>query len=101
MTTTTPVIKLVNETALGVYVFSWTSPSSKGRCVVSWFDGLDVPAFEFWSPTRGGMIPPVPVRDPARFAPWPPRQPSRKALADFKAWAAAFAAACETPEEEA
>lgn len=92
-------VRLVNESALGIYVLSWTSKAGK-RCVVSWFDGLGEPRFEFWSTTRGSMTPPVPIRNPGRFGPWPFRTASHaKTLADFKSFVQRFAGECESDEE--
>ena len=86
-----PGIKLVNESALGVYVFSWHAPN--GRCALSWYEGLAEPAFSFHVAAHGRMSPPVPVRNPGRFAPWPLPPGKGRQLAGFKALALAFASA--------
>lgn len=87
-------IKLVNESALGIYTLTWQSDGK--RCELSWYEGLDLPAFSFYVSARGQMSPPVPVRNPERFAPWPlPAGNAKKAMAGFKAFATAFAEAAE------
>lgn len=83
-------VRLVNETALGIYVMSWTSPGHK-RNVISWYPGLGAPVLEFWVTGRDRMSPPVPIRNPARFG-WQDEVPTAKArLANFKAFAQRFA----------
>lgn len=87
-------VKLVNESALGIYAFSWKSNGS--RCELSWYPELDTPAFSFWVSGRGRMSPPMAVRNPERFASWPPPAGSHaKAFAGFKTFASAFAEAAE------
>jgi len=84
-------VKLWNESAMGIYALCWKTKASK-RCVVSWFDGLGTPVFEFYSTTRGSMTPPIPIRNPGRFGRWPFRTNSHKAMmADFRAFVQRFA----------
>lgn len=59
-------VKLVNESALGVYVMSWQSPGRK-RNAITWCEGMDNPALEFYISGRNRMSPPVPIRNPQRF----------------------------------
>lgn len=87
-------VKLVNESALGIYVFTWQAHGNK-RCELSWYEGLATPAFSFYVSARGRMSPPVAVRNPERFAPWPLPSGKGKQLAGFKALATAFAEAAE------
>ncbi len=87
-------IKLVNESALGIYVFTWQARGNK-RCELSWYEGLPEPVFSFYVSARGRMSPPVPVRSPERFAPWPLPSGKGKQLAGLKALATAFATAAE------
>jgi hypothetical protein len=93
-------IKLVNESALGIYTFSWQAAGNK-RCELSWYEGLALPAFSFHVSALGRMSPAVPVRDPERFAPWPlPAGNAKKTLAGFKAFATAFAEKAEEQDGE-
>ena len=83
-------VQLVNESALGIYVFTWKADGK--RCELSWYEGLEAPAFSFYVSGRGRMSPPLAVRSPERFAPWPlPAGSSKKTMAGFKAFALAFA----------
>jgi hypothetical protein len=84
-------IKLVNESALGIYHFSWKSGTG-GRCEVLWCQGAPFPSFTFWISGRGRMSSLIPIREPERFGWVEPRN-----LADFKAFAERYAAACEEP----
>jgi hypothetical protein len=86
-------VKLVNESALGIYVFSWQA--SGKRCELSWYEGLANPAFSFYVSSLGRMSPPVAVRSPGRFASWPLPAGKGKQLSGFKAFALAFALAAE------
>lgn len=87
-------IRLVNESALGIYVFAWQTGGK--RCELTWYEGLDLPAFSFYVTDAGRMSPGVPVRNPERFAPWPlPAGSARKTMASFKVLATAFAEATE------
>jgi hypothetical protein len=79
-------VKLVNESALGIYVMSWQSGPARKRNAITWCEGMDTPALEFYVSGRGAMSPPVPIRNPQRFG-WKPRV----TLATFKAFAQAFA----------
>jgi hypothetical protein len=81
-----------NESALGIYVFAWTSATGT-RCELCWYEGLDAPCFSFWIGPQGRMCPPIVVRDPERFGWKPPRK-----VADFKAFAQRFADACEAEQ---
>jgi hypothetical protein len=83
-------VKLWNESALGIYQMCWKSKTG-GRCEVAWYEGLGEPRFSFYSTTRGGMTPPVPIRNPGRFGWAEPRK-----LADFKAFVLRYAEACES-----
>jgi len=77
--------RLRNESALGVYLFAWTSATG-GRCELCWHEGLDAPLFSIWISAQGRMSAPIAVRNPDRFGWRPPRR-----LADFKAFAQRFA----------
>lgn len=44
-------VKLVNESALGIYSMTWKG-STGGRNEVCWYNGLDLPRFSFYSTTR-------------------------------------------------
>lgn len=59
-------VKLVNESALGIYVMSWQSPGRK-RNVITWCEGMDTPALEFFISSQNRMSRPVPIRNPQRF----------------------------------
>lgn len=87
-------IKLVNESALGIYRFSWKA-STGIRCEVLWSAGVSAPLFSFFIIGRQRVSDPIPIRNPDRFG-WngPPRK-----LADFKAFAERFAQACEDDAE--
>ncbi|MEJ3741783.1 hypothetical protein WEI85_00575 [Actinomycetes bacterium KLBMP 9797] len=82
-------VHLRNESALGIYVFAWTSATGS-RCELCWHDGLDAPLFSFFSQGRGRMSPPIAVANPQRFGWAPPRR-----ITEFKAFAQRFADACE------
>jgi hypothetical protein len=92
MTTTATHVKLVNESALGIYVMSWQSKGRK-RNVITWCEGMSEPALEFYVSGRNAMSRPLPIRNPERFG-W--KTPVR--LATFKAFAQAFADEAEREE---
>ena len=76
-------VKLANESALGVYSFSWQVDGRKA--VIQWGEGMTVPlAF------LGGSM--REVANPARFG-WtgPPTGTSKRQLAAVKAFAQRFA----------
>jgi hypothetical protein len=79
-------VRLVNESALGIYVMSWQSGPARKRNAITWCDGMAGPVLEFFVSGRGTMSPPVPIRNPERFG-W--QTPVR--LATFKAFAQRFA----------
>jgi hypothetical protein len=83
-------VKLVNESALGIYVFTWQSGPAKRRNVISWFDGLEEPRLEFFISGRGVMSPPTPIRNPERFGFKLPMSLKR-----YKDFCQKFADACE------
>lgn len=79
-------VKLVNESALGIYVMSWQSGPARKRSVVTWCEGMTEPVLEFFISGRNAMSRPVPIRNPERFG-W--RMPVK--LATFKTFAQCFA----------
>ena len=84
-------VKLVNESALGIYVMSWQSGPARKRNAITWCDGMAEPALEFYVSGRDAMSPPVAIRNPERFG-WQPAAATSKArLANFKAFCQRFA----------
>jgi hypothetical protein len=92
---TITAVKLVNESAMGIYVMSWTGAGHK-RNVISWYEGLPAPMLEFWVSSRGAMSSPVGIRNPQRFG-W--KTPVK--LASFKAFCQRFADEAESVTAEA
>jgi hypothetical protein len=81
--------RIRNESALGVYLFSWISATG-ARCEVCWCEGLDAPLFSYWITAQARMSPPIAVTNPQRFGWTTPRK-----ITDFMAFAQRFADACE------
>jgi hypothetical protein len=91
-------VRLVNESALGIYVMSWQSGPGRKRNAVSWFEGMGDPALEFYVTGRDAMSPPVAIRNPQRFG-WVAGAMSAKArLANFKTFAQRFADEAESDQ---
>jgi len=90
-------VKLVNESALGIYQMTWKSGPDRRRCVLSWYDSLGKPRFEFYVPATGRMTPPIPVADGhLETLGWAePRH-----VAQFKTFAPRYADLMETAWEE-
>lgn len=84
-------VRLVNESALGIYVMSWQSGPARKRAVITWCDGMPEPMLEFFVSGLNAMSKPVAIRNPERFG-W--RTPVTRA--SFKAFAQAFADQCES-----
>jgi hypothetical protein len=84
-------IALRNESAMGIWLLSWTSPSTNGRCTVTWYEGCGDPLFSYYSRGLQRMTPGQPIVNPARFG-WA-RPPAN--LAGFKAFVLAYATAME------
>jgi hypothetical protein len=89
-----PRVTLANESALGVYSFTWTIDGQKAA--IQWGDGMRVPMAFFG---RAGMRD---VAGPERFG-WTGPPPPAKAKAVVRAFAQAFAdaLAAELDEDEA
>jgi hypothetical protein len=77
-------VPLSNESAVGVYSFSWTMDGAK--LVIQWGEGMTAP-LAFYGPNTMRE-----VTNPGRFG-WtgPPKGSSRKQLAAVRAFAQAFA----------
>lgn len=89
-------VKLRNESAMGVYLLAWASPSRDGkRCDVTWAEGMGAPQFSFYSAVTGAMTPPRPIVSPERFGWKPPGK-----IGDFKAFVQKFADAMEAAAAE-
>ena len=79
-------IQISNESALGVYRFSWTTGDGV-RCEIQWGEGLPLPLAFF------GDRPPAGIRNPERFGWKKPRQ-----AGDFKEFVQRFAEALEADD---
>jgi hypothetical protein len=86
--------RIRNESALGVYLFTWTSATG-ARCEVCWSAGLDAPLFSYWITGQARMSPPIAVANPERFGWTTPQK-----IADFMTFAQRFADACEEEVDE-
>lgn len=84
-------VKLVNESALGIYVMSWQSGPARKRNAITWYDGMASPVLEFWVSGRNAMSAPVPIRNPERFGWVAGAKTSKARLANFKTFAQRFA----------
>jgi hypothetical protein len=80
----TAPVQLANESALGVYAFSWQQDGA--RLVIQWAEGMTAP-LAFYGPRTMRE-----VASPERFG-WagPPQGSSRAQLAKVRAFAQAFA----------
>jgi hypothetical protein len=80
----TAPVKLANESAVGIYSFSWTFDGVK--CTIQWGEGMTAP-LAFYGPRVMRE-----VENPARFG-WtgPPKGSSKQQLAAVKAFAQAYA----------
>ena len=84
-------VKLVNESALGIYVMSWQSGPARKRNAITWYDGMGSPVLEFWVSGRNAMSPPVTIRNAERFG-WAADAKTAKArMANLKTFAQRFA----------
>ena len=88
--------KLVNESALGIYVMSWQSGPARKRNAITWYDGMASPVLEFFVTGRNAMSPPVAIRNPERFGWQPAVKTSKARMANFKAFCQRFADEAET-----
>jgi hypothetical protein len=84
-------VKLVNESALGIYVMSWQSGPARKRNVITWYEGMSEPVLEFYVSGRNAMSRPLPIRNPERFGWTTPVK-----LATFKTFAQRFADEAES-----
>jgi hypothetical protein len=95
-------IRMANESALGIYMLTWTSPATGARVSVTWYDGAGAPIHGYQSP--GGPERTAPIVAPARFGwpadPPPPRQAFRVLRAFAERYATDLEAALTADEPE-
>lgn len=93
------VIKLANESALGVYMFTWTSPATGYRCGIIWSEGAGDPIIE-WTCPSGQHIHRM-IAAPERFG-WtdPSGKPAKRQLAVVQDFARTYAEAAEAAATE-